>query len=89
MGTLLVSTVLAAMAGIATYSTWRDNRGVSIVCAIVFLISGIVAVVAAIGATVSLVVKLLPLILIVIAAFVLWKMFSSGDGDEARPSPGA
>ena len=73
MGFTLTATIIAVLAGIAAYFSWRENRMVSIVCGFICAIASSLAIIAAFIKAVAVVFKLLPIILLVLAIWLIYR----------------
>lgn len=83
MGFTLTATIIAVLAGIAAFFAWRENRMVSIVCGFICAIASALAILAAFIKAVALVFKLLPIILLVLAIWLIYRAVTKDrDGDS-------
>ena len=87
MGTTVTAIIIAALAGVGTYYSWNDNRGLSIGLAAVTLIAGIVGTIGAFFATVSLFFSLLPLLFVALGIWLLFKLLTRDNNDQGQTSP--
>lgn len=83
MGFTLTATIIAVLAGIAAFFAWRENRMISIVCGFICAIASALAILAAFIKAVALVFKLLPIILLVLAIWLIYRAVTKDrDGDS-------
>lgn len=82
MGTTVTAIVIAALAGVGTYYSWNENRGLSTGLALVTLIAGIVGTIGAFMAAVGLFFRLLPLIFVVLGVWLLFKLLTRDKDDK-------
>lgn len=82
-GTSLTALIIAALAGVGAYFAWSENRAVSIGLGVVCVVASAVAVLMAFLGTLALVFKLLPLVVLVIGVWFVWRAI---DSEEKHPS---
>lgn len=83
MGFTLTATIIAVLAGIAAFFAWRENRIISIVCGFICAIASALAILAAFIKAVALVFKLLPIILLVLAIWLIYRGVTKPDSDKS------
>ncbi|MEY8564944.1 hypothetical protein AALF15_00025 [Corynebacteriaceae bacterium 7-707] len=70
-GTALTTLILGALSGAGAWFAWdQDRRGLSVALTVLTLIFAVVAISSAFAGTVALVVKLLPILLIILVAWL-------------------
>lgn len=74
LGTALTTLILGALAGAGAWMSWeQDRRGLSVGLTVLTLIFAVVAISTAFAGTVALVVRLLPILLILLVAWLGFK----------------
>ena len=84
MGFTLTATVIAVLAGVAAFFAWRENRMVSIVCGFICAIAASLAILAAFVKAVALVFKLLPIILLVLAIWLIYRALTKDRDSDSQ-----
>ncbi|WP_291477829.1 hypothetical protein [Corynebacterium sp.] len=70
-GTALTTLILGALSGAGAWFAWdQDRRGLSVALTVLTLIFAVVAISSAFAGAVALVVKLLPILLIILVAWL-------------------
>lgn len=70
-GTALTTLILGALSGAGAWFAWdQDRRGLSVALTVLTLIFAVVAISSAFAGTVALVVKVLPILLIILVAWL-------------------
>lgn len=77
MGATITAIVIAVLAGIGTYYTWERNKGLSMGLAVVTAIAGAVGTLLAFVQALALVFKLLPILLLALGIWLIWKVARS------------
>lgn len=68
--------VIAILAAIAAYFSWNTNRPVALGCAIVCVIASLFALLFGFISAVALFFRLLPLLLLIAAGFLIYKVLT-------------
>ncbi len=71
--TTIIASVIALLAGLATFYGWQNNKLIAVVTALVCALSAAVAVIAAFVGTVIMVMRIIPILLLVFGIWLLWK----------------
>jgi CHASE2 domain-containing sensor protein len=70
-GTALTTLILGALSGAGAWFSWdQDRKGLSVALTVLTLVFAVVAISTALAGTVALVMKLLPILLIVLVAWL-------------------
>lgn len=81
-GTALTTLILGALSGAGAWMSWeQDRRGLSVALTVLTLIFAVVAISTAFAGTVALVVRLLPILLIVLVAWLGFKQLRKGKSE--------
>lgn len=83
MGFTLTATIIAVLAGVCAYFAWRENRMLSILCGFICLIASMLAIIAAFAKAVALLFKLLPIVLLVIAIWLIYSAVTKDRDDKS------
>lgn len=86
MGFTFTTIVIAALAGFGTYSFWNKNRFLGLVFAAVCGIAALLAFFALLFQAVALTFKLLPLIVIGVIAWLIYRAVSKRGDREEQPA---
>lgn len=85
-GTTITATIIAALAGLATFYSWDRNKGLSAVLAIVTALASAVAILFAFLGAVAVIFKILPILLLAFGLWLIWRVFlkksDSGESTE-------
>jgi uncharacterized membrane protein YfcA len=77
-GTALTTLILGALSGAGAWFAWdQDRRGLSVALTVLTLVFAVVAISTALAGTVALVMKLLPILLIVLVAWLGFKQLQN------------
>ncbi|AWB84532.1 hypothetical protein [Corynebacterium liangguodongii] len=83
--TTIIAVIIACLAGAVAYYGWRDHKGASIFGGVVGIIAAIVALFTAFIGALGLVFKFIPLIILAVLAWLLFRILSddgtSGDSN--------
>lgn len=83
MGFTLTAIVIAVLAGVAAYFAWRQNRMVAIGLGVICAIASSLAIVAAFVKAVAVVFKLLPIILLIVAIYFIYRAVTKDRDDKS------
>lgn len=84
MGFTVTTIVIAVLAGVGAYFSWNENRLVSLACGVVCAIASAIATIAAFVWAVAVVFKLLPIILLVIAIWLIYRAVAKRRGESRQ-----
>ncbi|WP_333620256.1 hypothetical protein [Dietzia sp.] len=73
MGFTLTAIIIAVLAGVGAYFAWSQNRMVAIACGVVCAVASSFAIIAAFVKAVALIFKLLPILLLVLAIWLIYR----------------
>lgn len=85
MGLTTTAIVIAVLAGIGTYYSWNNNKGLSMGLALVTAIAGAVGTIGAFFWALGVVFKLLPLILLALGVWFIYRHLTRKDEDSVAP----
>lgn len=77
-GTALTTLILGAISGAGAWFSWDQNRkGLSVALTVLTLIFAVIAISTAFAGTVAVVIKLLPILLIILVAWLGFKQLQN------------
>ncbi|QGU08083.1 hypothetical protein COCCU_10830 [Corynebacterium occultum] len=76
LSTTIIASVIAFLGGVAAYYTWKENRGLSIICGALGTLAAAIAVVLAFIGTLMLIMKIIPILLLVGMVWLCWYLFT-------------
>ncbi|RNE49658.1 hypothetical protein [Corynebacterium alimapuense] len=77
--TTVIASVIAALAGGVTYYAWKsDHKPIAALTAVVCAISASIAVVFAFLGAVALFLRIIPILLLALGVWLMWKVFTGG-----------
>ncbi len=71
--TTIIASVIALLAGLATFYGWQHNKVIAVVTALVCAVSAAVAVIVAFAGTVVMIMRIIPILLLVFGIWLVWK----------------
>lgn len=84
MGTTMTSIIIAILAGIGTFYTWNEHKGLSMLLAVVTLVAGLIGTLGAFIAALSLFFKLLPVIFVALGVYLIIKVTQKNSPTSPR-----
>lgn len=85
-GTTVTATVIAALAGLATYYSWDRNRLLSALLAVVTALSAAVAVIFAFVGALAIFLRILPTLLLLLGLWLVWKVITRDKRERVEPA---
>lgn len=73
--TTIIASIVAILAFVATHYTWDRNKAVSLIAACVGLVASAVAVIVAFVGAVVITFKIIPVLILLAAAYILYRRF--------------
>lgn len=80
----LTALVIAVLAAVASYFSWSSNKAVSLGCGVVCVIASLFALLFAFLGAVVLAFKLLPLVVLAVGGYLVYRAVSASTGPHQR-----